>query len=327
LALLKAQISEKPTIIKLMDSIMDSIYNEFQTVATEIEYDEGVVEYAENLGLKVTREDIESGKQKRQLKNQENREIYERIIGEIIGYVQQNSLHWRVKLMASSMLYNLMHPKTHYPAMVTQYFTHNLIHDSIEERKIAIKVLTNVMSQQKREHQKIKVDPFALAGLEKKANDELVPGVRGDNDWLQYEVEKVPDCQEAWDQPRFIYKPQGFFGWKREFQVYAPSENQPKLVRNLDEMNEHEQAIYKFMMDDGNLDKFFEYWCLEEKKDRDKFNKGRFYFVKSLFLTFGPMLLDRILGRVEPLITDKTNEAKARCVSEMLAGEYFSMKI
>ena len=61
------------------------------------------------------------------------------------------------------------------------------------------------------------------------------PGLRYDNKWLQYDINSVPKNQEEWDEPRYIYKINGFFGWTPKVEVYAPNSMQPKLDRSYNE--------------------------------------------------------------------------------------------
>lgn len=90
---------------------MDSIQNEFQTLTTEIEIPDKIVELAKNLLLDekcLTAEDIETGKAMLIERNKRNTDAYYSIIDKILSYVQNNSLHWRKNLMASKMVSEIL---------------------------------------------------------------------------------------------------------------------------------------------------------------------------------------------------------------------------
>ena len=124
-----------------------------------------------------------------------------------MDYANNNALHWRYQMIASSMLHNLVHPRTNYPVSVLEFTINRLVHDSIEERKLSIKLIINILKQQKREHVKVTVDPFKIAGVERPKEVSIMkPGSRSDNQWLQYDLKRMPKSQEEWDEPRYIFK-------------------------------------------------------------------------------------------------------------------------
>lgn len=162
---------------------------------------------------------------------------------------------------------------------------------------------------------------FCYIGVPKPTETGLLkPGNRPDNQWLQYDAALVPKNQDDWDQPRFMYKTSGYFGWTSTVQMYAPTADQPKLDRTIDEMNEVEKVIFEFFTNQANVDKLVEYWSLEEKKGKDKFNRSRFYLIKCLCILYGDMLVPYLTVHLERLIEDKSNESNHRCAAEILAG-------
>ncbi|XP_058447896.1 proteasome activator complex subunit 4A-like isoform X2 [Malaya genurostris] len=321
--LLQSKLSEKPSVVKLLDAITDVINNEFPTTTTELEVSNACVQHGLALRVRNDPLELEAGRQARLAKNGKNVQIYYDLIAQILTTVQNDKLHWRYHYMASSMLYNLVHPLTNFPPAVAQFAVNNLIHDSLDERKMAICLLNHILRQQKREHAKVDINPYTIAGLPEKApsnGSNVEPGYRDDNQWLQYDLEKVPKNQDEWDQPRYMYKTEGYFGWSSNFTVYAPSKDQPKLDRSLEEMNECEQIVYKFFIVQENVDKLIKFWSLEEKKGRDKFNRNRFCLIKGLMNTFGDLFLSMFVKHLRPLIDDKASESSHRCAAEIMAG-------
>lgn len=318
LAFLKTKLSEKLSIVRLMETITEGINNEFQTIATEIHISDELAMLGANLMIdksKLPQNYLTVGAKKLAAKNEDNLKIYYRIIDEILQYSQVETLHWRYNLLCSTLINDLMHPITNYPPVVTETFIRNLIHDSVYERTIALKICNTIMKQQKRDHVKIIIEPYKF----KESGRLLSPGLREDNKWLQYDIEKVPKSQAEWDEPRYINKINGFFGWSSSVEIYAPSHMQPNLDRAYDELNEHEKIIFDFFNNTENVDKLMSYWSLEEKKGKEKFQRSRFWLMKQIFDNFGDAFLGMFLVHLERLIRSKS-ESSHRCAAEMLAG-------
>lgn len=289
LALLNSNLSEKPSVVKLVDRISSSIAEEFLTLTIEMEIPDRCIELAQDLltdKTEITQKEIDDGQKKLTEQSEFNLKRYYRIIESVLEVAHRSSIHWRYHLIASSMIYNLVHPSTKYPTEVAQFFVNNLNHDLINERKMAIRVINLIMKQVKKEHPKIQVDPFIIGNAEENRDKKLIPGIRTDNRWLQYELENLPKSQEDWDKPNYIYKCNGYFGWTKDFSVYAPSDKQPELDQPIEEMTEIEKVFFKFFMDKANVDKLVEFWSLEEKKGKDKFNRTKFFLITVSFFIF-----------------------------------------
>jgi proteasome activator subunit 4 len=317
-AFMKTKLSEKLSVVRLMESITEGVNSEFQTIAIEIEVSDQMAALGEKLMVdksKLPPNYLQIGAQKLAARNEENRTIYHRLINEIINHSHEQTLHWRYNLLCSTLVNDLMHPVAFYSPLVSQTFARNLIHDSVFERVIALKICNTIMKQQKREHVKISIQPYKFPG----ASTILPPGVREDNKWLQYDVNKVPKNQEEWDEPRYAYKVNGFFGWTPKVEIYAPSAMQPNLERSYDMLSDHEKVFFDFFSNAQNVDKLISFWSLEEKKGNEKFSRSRFWLIKQVFNTFGDTFLDNILRHIEPLIKTKS-ESSHRCAAEVIAG-------
>lgn len=116
------------------------------------------------------------------------------------------------------------------------------------------------------------------------------------------------------------FKINGFFGWTREVEVYAPSCDQPKYGRKPEELNEHEKTFYEFFSQQQNVDKLIEFWSLEEKKGKEKFKRSRFWMIKSIFSCFGLEFLDAFIKYLPKLSDSKSSESSHRCAAEIMAG-------
>lgn len=118
----------------------------------------------------------------------------------------------------------------------------------------------------------------------------------------------------------YRFKINGFFGWTREVETYAPSGEQPKYGRTQEELNEHEKIFYDFFKNPENIDKLIEFWSLEEKKGKEKFKRSRFWMIKSIFSCFGLEFLDAFLIHLPKLTTKESTESSHRCAAEIMAG-------
>lgn len=68
------------------------------------------------------------------------------------------------------------------------------------------------------------------------------------------------------------------------------------------------------------MDKLVEFWSLEEKKGKDKFNRSRFYLIKCLCNAFGDALLANFMRHLPRLVEDKSVDGHHRCAAEVMAG-------
>lgn len=113
LALLRTNLSEKPSVVRLLDMAYDVIQNEFPTVSIFLEIDDRCVDLALALlgptAKPLTTDEIAAGKQRLVEQNATNSRLYYEILNEILSTVRNGSLHWRYHLMASGMIYNLVH--------------------------------------------------------------------------------------------------------------------------------------------------------------------------------------------------------------------------
>lgn len=327
LALLKTNLSEKPSVVRLMDNINDAMHNEFLTVSIEIHIPDKCVDIALKIAPQpnsISETDIALGREREKRSNAYNLTTYYNILNSILEITHNNSLHWRYGLMASKMIMNLVHPVAYYPPNIVKYCLENLINESIEERKCAIKIVRYIFKQQKPKHVKIPIDLIQRTN----GNNELIkPGVRSDNRWLQYDLDTIPKNQSEWDEPRYSHKAEGYFGFSKSFYVYAPFAQQPTLDRTLDEMNEVEQCLFQFITNEANVSRLIEFWSLEEKIGQEKYSRQRFFLIQSFCYQFGDSIVDPFLGHIERLIrAEKNLEASHRCAAEILGGIIRGMK-
>lgn len=207
LTLLKTQLSEKLSILRLLDSTVNGLNSEFQTIATEVEVDDQLAELGAKMMVNqgdLPKDYLNIGLNNMRKVNNENREKYLSIVKSIIQYCKQNNLHFRYKLMALTMVNVLVHPVTNYPSEVTEFCCQNLINENSQERNLSLHIMNSIMKQQKRKNLKIVIDPYKITKSEILENHKIIPGFREDNSFLQYDLEKVPKSQQDWDQPIYM---------------------------------------------------------------------------------------------------------------------------
>uniref|UniRef100_A0A182W0W9 Proteasome activator complex subunit 4 C-terminal domain-containing protein n=1 Tax=Anopheles minimus TaxID=112268 RepID=A0A182W0W9_9DIPT len=331
-ALLRSKLSEKPSIVRLVDGLKKMIDGQSPTYLLEVDVGEKVVERALALRTRADELDLVAGQAARERENKRNVQLFQQLVTDIVQTVETSRLHLRYHYLASVMLINLCHPYVNHPPSVTRLAVHHLIHDAVIERKLAIQLLLGIFRQQKRPQKKIVMNPLDIVARVAAGSDataqtvppnpgsDVAPGYREDNMWLQYDAAKVPTSQAEWDEPRYMYTSEGYFGWTMGFKIYAPSAEQPKLNRTVDEMNEHERTIFQFFNDQQNVDTLMRFWSLEEKKGRDEFSSTRMLLIKMLMKMFGDQLLDRFLVHMPRLIEENKVESNHRCVVEVLTG-------
>lgn len=162
-ALVLSQPSEKPSVILLKESIIDMALENFYTTNIKLEISDSCVSAAAKLwetGLKPSLpipaiEEIQKGVQNLKEWGKTNTEMYNEILETLLHALLEKNLHWRHRTMAMNFFYALIHPEEVFSAQVVRFFLESLINESIEERKIALRVLMFIFKQLKREHPKV----------------------------------------------------------------------------------------------------------------------------------------------------------------------------
>lgn len=147
-----------------------------------------------------------------------------------------------------------------------------------------------------------------------------MPGLRADNSWLRYNYKTRPLTAEQWDESRYVHQSYiGYYVWPKILRVYAPSSQQPSLDPEMRELTDCEREISSFFDDPQNIEKLINYFSLEEKKGKDKFNALRCFLFKGLFRNHGIVHLEHFLPHLQRLVIDK-HESSQRCAAEIAAG-------
>ncbi|XP_054011040.1 proteasome activator complex subunit 4B-like isoform X2 [Hylaeus anthracinus] len=329
-AIVLSKTSEKLSVIRLKENLVETVNKHFPTISIKLELPETCLTIAANLWStypqpnlpQPSKEEIEKGLEIVRETEESNLTSYNGLVDDLYCALLEKNLHWRHRLMAMSFIRDLVHPDQMYPPKVVRYFLEALIHDSLQERKIAIKVVMFMLKQQKREHLKITIDPPTLENDSSQENQsqKLMPGQRPDNAWLQYNYETRPVTAEQWDEPRFVHDTYiGYYTWPKKIEIYAPSSKQPCLDANVRTLTDHEKEVVHFFNDPQNIEKLIRFFSLEEKKGKDKFNTYKFFLFKGLFRNHGILFLKHFVPHLRKLVTEK-QESSQRCAAEIIAG-------
>lgn len=242
--LLKANPSEKPSVIGLVTLLVDAVHKHFPTISIRLQIPDRCIESAQAYGgEQITPTEVQEGVVELLRKSDVSERIYYDVLNTLYESLASGQLHWRQHTMAVSFVRDLVHPDCKYGTNIVRYMLQALVHDSLEIRKLAIRCVIFILKQQKRKHVKDDVDPRAIAGGGDK-DSENGPGIRPDNLWVQYDGATKPMTADAWNEQRFVHEQyRGFYLWPPTVKVYAPSDKQPSLDRSTEDLSEQEREV------------------------------------------------------------------------------------
>ncbi|CAG0897570.1 unnamed protein product, partial [Darwinula stevensoni] len=349
--LVMAHHSEKPSITHLMERIITTVGDYFETFAITLEIPERVVEAGGRLWdkkedgspppsfSKPTSSEVKFGETILANKSAENIKAYHELVDHLTVLLSNENLHWRffsLGIGALTMLIRLdekLKPKT------VKVFVDSLNSDFLGVRKVkasfffwAIFGLVCVLKQQKQLHKLKHIQPIDLAPKNEhpktpvQIQRERRMGDREDNKWLQYNSKAMPMSREDWDGIPYVHKAWiGWYGWPDPMMAYAPILEQPKVDRTLEELPEEEKVIRDFFTSKECIEKLVKFLTLEERKDQDKFDSRRYAMFKGLFRNHGDAVLELLKPHLEEMVVH-TRESHQRCAAEILAGLMRGMK-
>ncbi len=215
-ALVEAPPSEKPSVIQLLDALANTIYRFIETTALSMIFTPECLVAARYLSSNASLVSLAESQAAEQWERDEadnSKKLYYQLLDSLSNLLTSGSLHWRLYNLAFNMLTLQMRADLPLPATCVHIFVHNLIHDAIAVRKIAIKGVAAILKQHKRTHPRIVVDPRHCARqygsnplADKARADTTEPenpyGDRWETSWMQYNADRRPMTAEAWNQPR-----------------------------------------------------------------------------------------------------------------------------
>ncbi|GFN96540.1 proteasome activator complex subunit 4 [Plakobranchus ocellatus] len=340
-SLVQAQHSEKPSILRVIEDIMNKVFKGLETFAIVIMTSADVIKSAGRLlsegtaplpeGSPATAEELQSGIEFERSKNEAATQNFNSLVDKIIDLVQSGKLTWKFNQIGYEFLSLLIHEDVPPSPQFISLFTKNCASDLLYVRKLSLNTLAMALEVMKRKPKKIVVDLEKAAGVGPIDHNSLVPGDREDNMWLQYDPAKFITSEEEWNKHIFIEKTHwGYYCWPKELKTYAPYSELPKLDRTREELSDSEKAVYDCWMNADFVAKVFEFLALEEDKSSDKFRLPVVKYFKCLFRNFGETFLEQCKPHIEKYAKDQSHNKHAssqRCAMEALAGLINGSKI
>lgn len=162
-AIVLSKTSEKLSVISLREHIAGAINKCFPTVTIKLEIPDRCLTAARALWKNFPQPtlpqpnetEIEEGVWNLKQLNESNSIAYTGLLEDLLNCIIEKPLHWRHRLMAMGFIRDLVQIDETYSARIVRYFLQALIHDSLQERKIAIKIVRFILKQQKRKHPKV----------------------------------------------------------------------------------------------------------------------------------------------------------------------------
>nr|XP_026489617.1 proteasome activator complex subunit 4B-like [Vanessa tameamea] len=299
-AILKAPLSEKPSIHRLEHAFSETLHRHFPAVNTRLTMSQAAVDAAKCLLSKEQLNDTEFMEQleksvEREIATSDKTEkVYIQLVNDLVTVAENSKGQWRRLELAMQMLTYCPLVQTPYPPRAVRLMVQSLLHDDIAVRRTAQKLTHFALKQRKHKIKKIEVDPYEIAGVERP--EKLVPGYRKDIEWAMWSEDNDILTDEEWDEPWLRDYNYGFYAWPKKIKVAAPvSEQTYSIDRAPEDMEEGERYLYEFFSDEENIDRLVAFFTVEEKKGKDKFNGIRYAMFRLAFAQFGERVSRRLL--------------------------------
>jgi len=339
-ALVQAQQFEKPSILHVLDDIVNKVFKSLETFSVLQQVPDAVVLSATDLVSSssnpksslppASQAEIQQGQMFETKGNEENLKFHRLLTDNLLTLIDSGTLAWKFNQIAFEFLGLVLHESVPTPAPLASLFVKNCNSELLYIRKLSISAITTILDLQKQPRKKVPVDVEKVAGVGLIDNSKLVAGDRPDNRWLQYNPEQFATSEEEWNRITFIEKTHwGYYCWPKELLAAAPPSEQPSADRPRGEIPEAELPFFDNFTSPDYVAKLFEFSTLEEDKTTDKFRQYMLKLHKSLFRNFGQTFLAIMKPHIERLIVDTSHDKhhqSQRCAMEVLAGMIMGSK-
>jgi proteasome activator subunit 4 len=338
--ILRAQHSEKPSIIALFDVIVATIAESFESFQVKFSLPQSVMnsairlleDYEGNIHKALigppSGEDLITAQELENQTNERNIKVYTDLCMSLYSTCVDSTLHWRHIDMAQSLLTLLFRRDLTVPDEIVVLFCRLLISDTVRTRKSALTVIT---SWQKIVKIRAVKQPYPLRqsfpNTTVGAKWPIPYGVRKDNSQLIEDMQKIPQTPEEYDSTSYFTKwHTGYYTWPSEFKALAPPKEQKVANRSPKEFNALEKKIYDIIFEPGFMDKLIKFYSLEEKKGNDSFVEMNFQLFYRFFRNFGSSVWPLVQPHLDKLIVSK-KEGEQRLASEIVSGLILASKL
>ena len=146
-------------------------------------------------------------------------------------------------------------------------------------------------------------------------SDTISPGLRSDNEWLQYKSDmSEQELIEYWDKPFNVKKQAGFYTWSKSQIILRKSDD--SQLQNPSFLCDN---FTKFFNDLSKREKFVQLNSSEQVKGKDRFSLLKFDFYSLLFESFGCEMV-KYLSPYLMKFCSSPEECEQICASEIAAG-------
>ncbi|RDD38509.1 Proteasome activator complex subunit 4 [Trichoplax sp. H2] len=316
-ALVKADHSEKSSILILINKVYQQMCREYATLALKYEVPVECREAARALTGTVSVSNKDGDLFLEEMNNC-NRRQYMELVNLLLDLCEtgDNNMRWQFLQYCIGFIAQLIRIDIPLLPRAIALFTKNLIHDSIEIRKMAVSAIASICKQLKRKHLKIEISVKNAACAEASSEESDI-----NNDWLVFPLENNRFDVKDWKSNTLIDKPYIGYNnvWPRSILTHAASEQQPKVDRGIQEMTEHEAAMYAVLNSHEFIESLIKLYSLEISKD-EAFNMHNYAMFKGIFRNFGDSLLPLFERHVENLFADTEHSSSQKCALEIVAG-------
>ncbi|XP_065838430.1 proteasome activator complex subunit 4-like [Oscarella lobularis] len=314
-ALVQADHSEKPSVLSLINQLIGNIGHRSNSPAIRHYVSNSCLDAAKALlavsGETATESDIEEGEKRLKAKNEQTLQIYEGLVEKLVTLAESGNLRWKYVEFCNALLTLLVRYDVTLPTSAVRLSVQNLTHESLRLRKVAISTVGTILRQQKRANSALPLDPKQVTQVQWHSTA-LQPGDREDNQWHRYE--KLPKTEESWKSCIFVDKPHlGYYTWPEPLLVYSGETERARVLEP------GERVIYDAFTSQEFVDKLVEFFSLEDRKGRDKFDEKRFRMFKGLFRNHGEAALIPFKSHLQRLCADQQDSSQ-RCAAEITAG-------
>uniref|UniRef100_A0A915D7Y9 Proteasome activator Blm10 mid region domain-containing protein n=1 Tax=Ditylenchus dipsaci TaxID=166011 RepID=A0A915D7Y9_9BILA len=238
-SMVKAEHSEKPSIIALLETAHDIIVNNFSSFQIYFNFPQSIMPTAEKLLVDyencvhrpvwpdLTASQLQTAQALENRRNDHNIKSYYKLCSEMLKLSTDSKLHWRHVDMAQSFLSLMLRRDMEFPEEAVLLFYKLLVSDTIKTRKMAIALMSSWMKIHKPKAVK-KLHLIEHLGENSGPNAKwpIQYGFRKDNLMVVYDEQKQPRNAAEWNSTRFFFKVHwGFYTWPKEFKSYAPRKN------------------------------------------------------------------------------------------------------
>ncbi|CAN7938235.1 unnamed protein product [Ixodes hexagonus] len=146
-ALVGARHSEKPSIIWLLEHILESLQKYLETMQVTLKVPDSCVQTARRVWegpeprpslTQPTDQEVAEGLLAEERRNDHYLRVYEDLVCNLVSQVESGTLHWRHYHMALVMVKLLIRSDIPLPTAAVRMLVHHLVHDTINMRKASV---------------------------------------------------------------------------------------------------------------------------------------------------------------------------------------------